>query len=127
MKKLVFGIITAASIGFFGLSNAAVNDHINADTAIYFGDDSIRKDTIRCTNPSNMLKNNLDGTEKTAVNPKDLPAPIKETLSGEKFKEWKTTAATFVKPTKGHAYYEIALLKDENKTLAKMKSNGKVL
>ncbi|GAA4782479.1 hypothetical protein GCM10023231_07680 [Olivibacter ginsenosidimutans] len=65
--------------------------------------------------------------EKTPVHPRDLPSAIKETLSGDKFRGWKTTSVSFVKPVKGKSYYEIALLKDNDSQIAKFKDNGKVL
>jgi len=65
--------------------------------------------------------------EKTPVHPRDLPNAIKETLSGDQFKDWKTTSVSFVKTTKGKSYYEIALLKENDAKIAKFKGNGKVL
>lgn len=65
--------------------------------------------------------------EKTPVHPRDLPSAIKETLSGDEFKDWKTASVSLVKPVRGQSYYEIALLKENTAKIAKFKGNGKVL
>ena len=72
------------------------------------------------------MENAFDA-EKTPVHPKDLPSAIKETLNRNRFKDWKTTSANFVKPLKGKSYYEIALLRGTDYQIAKFKDNGKVL
>lgn len=66
--------------------------------------------------------------EKTPVNPQDLPRPIKSALKGEKFRNWNMATAQFVKPQDGGAsYYEIALQRDKDTHVAKLKGNGKML
>lgn len=76
--------------------------------------------------PNKRVERALDD-EKTPVHPRDLPSAIKETLSGNEFKDWKTTSASLVKTVKGKSYYEIALLKENDARIAKFKGNGKVL
>jgi len=140
MKKFVL-IASVLSFLFTGLRAGVVDNgnhqsnSISKDSLVVYeaSNDSLKAELVLVKELKSTSKANFKrmesafDDEKTPVHPRDLPSAIKETLSGNEFKGWKTASANFVKPLKGKSYYEIALLKDNDSKIAKFKDNGKVL
>ena len=70
-------------------------------------------------------------TEAAAADKKDeitadaLPAPVKATLAGEEYKEWKVTTAWHI--TGASEYYVVELKKGEESTSKKFDKDGKLM
>lgn len=102
MKKI---ILSAAILAIAGITTAKANTIIKNPVVI-----SIHQDT----------------TQKTPVKMEELPDPVKTTLKADLFKEWVPSAAFLIKKD-GKEYYEIDVQKGEEKKVANIGSDGKMI
>lgn len=82
---------------------------------------------------ANELKTNLkansvvalqDSSSTTPVKLEELPEPVKTTLASDAYKAWTPTEAFWVKEESGAEYYQINVVKDEEKGSVKLKADG---
>lgn len=104
MKKI---ILSAAVLAFAGLTTVKANTTSKNPASITI---HIQQDT----------------TQKTPVKMEDLPDPVKTTLKADLFKEWIPSAAFLIKK-EGKEYYEIDVQKGEEKRMANIGPDGKMI
>lgn len=65
--------------------------------------------------------------EKVEIKPEDLPDAVKKTLASDAYKEWTVSKAYSVTTSEGKHFFEVDLLKGEEKATVKLDKDGKVL
>lgn len=72
-----------------------------------------------------LAANNEEDT-RVPVKLEELPENVKKTLAGDAYKGW-TPASAFWVETKSSSYFEIELLKGDDKTFAKIDKQGQIV
>ncbi len=93
---------------------------IVALTTVAFAQDSIPSSTEA---PAETTMTTTQDSSSTPVKLEDLPEAVKTTLTSDTYKAWTPTEAFLVKEN-GNEYYQINVIKEEEKGSVKINADG---